>query len=646
MKSRTNQHKWGFRAAAVAIAILPFITLEIGLRIFGGSNDQAKLSQGLQPEVPLFTWDETIQEFRISLPYQQFFAEVSFPPKAPARSNPKHSQTATLVDTKRKTCDKLIFVLGGSTVQGRPFAPQTAFSAWAEDDLSHAVPSERIRIVNCGGVSFASHRLSRLVPELLTYDPDLIVIATGHNEFLEDHTYSRSTSTSVGSGIANSLNQLKTVALLRHWISPNTMINAAAEVPVPNHEFKAKLDHAAGYETYHYDAEWHANVVKQFAESVTRMIDQCESAKVPVCLIELAANHRDTAPLKSEHAPSVSQAQQIQWRASMDLAEQAIESMDWVAAISFLQDCVKHSPEHALSHFRLARCLKANQQDQDASRHFQFAVDHDVCPLRMKTKLVAKLLNIAEHRSVPLIRCGPLLDTLREGTGTEFGFDLFLDHVHPTIRSHQVIGKQLAQTIQEMGLVISQDQQRFSHSPSLLKRRIDEQSATYFTNGRRRIGWLESWARAEKTSAEILPISAEDLTQRIRRQLELRDTSIAFQLMAVLMKTPDGSLRLLQLAEDFLQSGQQQPAAIVVQAIGIQAIDIQAIDIQAINIQQLSENDFTEGHAIQFAALKDQLRLNLAPDANALLPSRQDQLADVILTSDQRLLVHDILVHN
>ena len=79
-----------------------------------------------------------------------------------------------------------IFCLGGSTVQGSPFAIETAFSTWLELSLQAAEPKRQWDVVNCGGVSYASYRLVPILEEVLGYEPDLIILYTGHNEFLED----------------------------------------------------------------------------------------------------------------------------------------------------------------------------------------------------------------------------------------------------------------------------------------------------------------------------------------------------------------------------------------------------------------------------------------------------------------------------
>ena len=45
-------------------------------------------------------------------------------------------------------------------------------------------------MINAGGISYASYRMVPLIKEALRFRPDLVVIYTGHNEFLERRTYS------------------------------------------------------------------------------------------------------------------------------------------------------------------------------------------------------------------------------------------------------------------------------------------------------------------------------------------------------------------------------------------------------------------------------------------------------------------------
>ena len=126
---------------------------------------------GLIGDQTLFELSADQTEYRIKNDRLGFFRPASF-------ANPKPSK------------EYRVFVVGGSTVQGRPWENETAFPNWLEICLNANLPKRIAKVVNCGGVSFASYRICHFVDEVMEYVPDLLIVCTGHNEFFEDRTYS------------------------------------------------------------------------------------------------------------------------------------------------------------------------------------------------------------------------------------------------------------------------------------------------------------------------------------------------------------------------------------------------------------------------------------------------------------------------
>jgi lysophospholipase L1-like esterase len=74
-----------------------------------------------------------------------------------------------------------ILALGGSSVNYlEPEFKQLERELSAEFDQF-----DEIEIINCGGLAYGSHRLVLVLREMLEYQPDLILLYTGHNEFEE-----------------------------------------------------------------------------------------------------------------------------------------------------------------------------------------------------------------------------------------------------------------------------------------------------------------------------------------------------------------------------------------------------------------------------------------------------------------------------
>jgi hypothetical protein len=82
-----------------------------------------------------------------------------------------------------------IFCLGGSTTYGHPYVDSTSFAGWLREFLPAADGSRRWEVINAGGISYASYRVTLLMEELVRYQPDLFIVYCGHNEFLEARTY-------------------------------------------------------------------------------------------------------------------------------------------------------------------------------------------------------------------------------------------------------------------------------------------------------------------------------------------------------------------------------------------------------------------------------------------------------------------------
>lgn len=96
----------------------------------------------------------------------------------------------TFLKEKPSGCYR-IFSMGGSTTYGRPYDDRTSFSGWLREYLKVAATEHPWEVINAGGVSYASYRVALLMEELIQYEPDLFIIYTGHNEFLEERTYGK-----------------------------------------------------------------------------------------------------------------------------------------------------------------------------------------------------------------------------------------------------------------------------------------------------------------------------------------------------------------------------------------------------------------------------------------------------------------------
>lgn len=81
-----------------------------------------------------------------------------------------------------------VFAFGGSATAGLGFSPNVSFPRHLEELLARAHPGRTIEVVNLGVVAIASRQVELLVRDVLEHgEPDLVVVYSGNNEFLELH---------------------------------------------------------------------------------------------------------------------------------------------------------------------------------------------------------------------------------------------------------------------------------------------------------------------------------------------------------------------------------------------------------------------------------------------------------------------------
>lgn len=458
--------------------------LEAGLRLAetGGSSDayQDPLV-GFSRVVPLFERDDDAGLYRTTRSRRVSFGEQEFAIEKP-------------------TDGYRIFCLGGSTVRGRPYTVETAFPRWLQLELSARDPGHAIEVINCGGVSYASYRLTHILKEVLTYNPDLIVIATGHNESLEDRTYAGlKHRSSIRSWFEDRLHQLRTIRLARRLtgIEEPTPTTASEDRTVLPEIVSARLDEVSGYASYHRDDAWAEDVRTHFDQSLRTMVDMCQAADVPALLVLLGSNLRDCPPFKSEHRGDITVEEERTWQTLVDDAANA-EASDPETALSACESAAEIDDQHALLRFRWARLLDGLGRTDEASEHYLAAKDLDVCPLRMPEALATTLRGIAADTQTPLVDARGRIES--KCAGGLAGNDWYMDHVHPSIGAHQEIAAAIASQIPIALNDWSEQFRRRSYDDHL-----QSLGPVYLTNGHERVSWLEKWARRQRLLRETLP---------------------------------------------------------------------------------------------------------------------------------------------
>ena len=345
-----------------------------------------------------------------------------------------------------------VFCVGGSTTFGRPYDHGTSFCGWLAALLAAADDSRRWEFVNAGGISYASYRVALLMEELVDYEPDLFVIYTGQNEFLEQRTYpSMIEAPSSLRGLAGLLSATRTYSTLQRLIRASRARDTGAhrrdELPG---EVQTLLDESAGLERYTRDDAFREQVLAHFRFNLERMVDTARSAGARVMLVGPASNLRDCSPFKSEHRRELSALVRERWRSVVDGAGADLREGRLEPALMALDEATAADEQHAYGHYLRGRVLDRLGRHGEARRAFVRARDEDVCPLRAISSTGAIVAEVAAQSEAPFIDFAALADA-RAASGIP-GADLFLDHVHPTVEGHRMLALALLDELVARGI--------------------------------------------------------------------------------------------------------------------------------------------------------------------------------------------------
>jgi hypothetical protein len=335
----------------------------------------------------------------------------------------------------------------------------------------------------------------------------MIILYTGHNEFLEDREYAHIRDRPRWlAGPWELAARTRTYNLLEAaylHLRGRSVQEAGARRPVLTADVEAILDYKGGLDKYHRDEPWRRGVIEHFRLNVRRMVEMARDAGVTVLLVNPPCNVRDCPPFKSQHRDGLTADELRRWTA---LCREAAghSGARGPRAAELLRQALAIDDQYAGLHYRLAKELDAMGDARQARQAYALAKELDVCPLRIVEPMNQAILQIGRQTHTPVVDARKLIEQLSAG-GIP-GDSLLSDHVHPKIAAHRMIADALTDELARQGVVHPRpgwkDQQE-----KAAQKHLASLGYWYFAEGVRRLEALRGWAagRAELTPPEPAP---------------------------------------------------------------------------------------------------------------------------------------------
>lgn len=471
--------KWLFAAAAVLLA---FFLLEMVLALIGVEPDRER------PD-PLSTFvagashfvvetdDAGIEFVRTASDRRKFLNDQAFPRKKPA-------------DATR------VFCVGGSTTYGRPFYDDASFAAYLRAFLPVADPSRRWEVINAGGISYASYRVLGVMRELAAFEPDVFVVYTGQNEFLERRTYGALLETpgAVRTAMAWAAGT-RTGTLIRRMLPKG---DSDSDAVLPTDPKGIAVD-SVGPDAYRRDDVFRDQVVRHFRINLLKMVEIAENAGARIVFVKPESNLVDFSPFRSDATPGLSEEKQREFRRLLMQGTELLTVGRAGEAVAVLREAVAIDGRHAGAHFRLGRALLATEGIAAAKGEFIRARDEDICPMRAITPIGDTVVDVARMTGSGLVDLPAWITADEES---------FYDHVHLTQASTRILAERLVGEVSgvawETAMADRVDANRLAFDRSVHARELRKLA--------RMLVWLKEPGlalRAARESLELDPDSPE-----------------------------------------------------------------------------------------------------------------------------------------
>ena len=324
-----------------------------------------------------------------------------------------------------------VFALGASTLVGFPHPVSAAFPHYLEKMLPAAYPERRFEVINCGITALNTFCLVDFMREIADYNPDLVLLYAGHNEFMGPYGV-----TTPFVRVGNHRTTIRFLMFLqrsRIYYYLGELIAYLQSWTQPKEEAASFGLHLAREEIGPLDAGY-SRTAENFRANLEEIALIAAERGIPLLFSTLVSNLKDFHPLRSE----------------CDAATPAIEARNatgqWAEAERQARNALRENPYCANLHFTLGRLYYLRGEYGEATAAFTRARDMDRLPFRAPT-LFNQILREVASGSEGALLCDAAAAFSTASPHGIVGSELISEYVHPTVFGHYLIARTMVETL-------------------------------------------------------------------------------------------------------------------------------------------------------------------------------------------------------
>lgn len=346
----------------------------------------------------------------------RYFSNEKFAPKV---------SPDTVYFKKEKSEDSFrIIIQGGSTAAGFPYGRWGSLQGMLEQRFKRLYPEKEIEIINTAMAAVNSYTLLDFVDEIIDQQPDLILIYTGHNEYLG--------IMGVGSAFAFQGGRLATLMHLKfkNWrlyqlLQKFYSFAFAADMQLSKSN-KTLMSQVAKEKEIVFDSHLYQQGIEQFTDNMTSILQRYQTAGIPVVLGNLVSNERGQVPFSS--------VENIDWQS----IKKSLNKDKASAEIARLKASLSVN-KNAANYYQLALNFELLGYFDDAKQAFLLAKDYDLLRFRAPSEFNVIIESLARQYGADLVDVQAIFN--KHSDQGIVGNKLILEHLHPTIEGYFLLAE-------------------------------------------------------------------------------------------------------------------------------------------------------------------------------------------------------------
>ena len=341
-----------------------------------------------------------------------------------------------------------VVLLGGSAIQGFPQPLPLTNGAFLEVLLPDTlVPARNVEVLNFGATAVASFPVMHFLDDVLQYDPDLVIVMAGNNEFYGAYgvaSLHQAFRSPTGMRIAYWVRSLG----VTQWFASLRSQHSVASGPL--------MEQAAKNARIRSTDSARRAAAKSLQSHLTTIVRRCRARDVPVVVCTLPTNERALAPIGSDAETSLSMDQRAAFDASLVNAKGALRS-DPEQSEQHARQALRLNAASAHAHFALANALTQLERHEEAHREYIAARDLDTMPWRASSSARDAVLAAA---ATGAILCDMEAAFRQASPGGSIGWELMDDHVHMSLAGQVLFAQTVVHVLSAFAGPLHVDDQR------------------------------------------------------------------------------------------------------------------------------------------------------------------------------------------